>query len=204
MRHRSGHKDDRSSRLFSHMVRSRNLTLRIAAVAVFIVLAVSSVLESCSGCSHGDGAKTADTVTAKPTEAILAEPQRFDDQGLRGYVSAINAGETLDETDMAKMIVLAEAAFNRLEQEAEDLQRTDDPVDTFETLTQIKEEGWAADAATAVAFLRTVPLKPQMQDRVNQLTVTAGRVITLLRGLTETHLDGQTILTIDISPRSPR
>lgn len=180
---------------------------RLAVLAALCALAALPLLKSCSGCSHGDGtgnADTVDTAVTRPAEAILAEPQRFDGQSLRGYVTAIGAGEKFDAADMARMIVLSEGAFNRLEQEAEDLQRTDDPADTFETLTEIREEGWAADAASVVAFLRTVPLQPQMADRVSQLTVTAGRIISILSVLTDTHLDGQTVLTIDISPRTAR
>ena len=131
-------------------------------------------------------------------------PRAHDPEGLHGYALLVGQrNPDLDAADMAMIIHLCEGAMGELEQEVDNLDRVDDPQDTWETLSTLQKELWPQDLATLTAFLRSVPLPAPQQARVEQLFTTSVRVDTQLGSLYRRHLDGKPIFMLDVSAKTP-
>lgn len=174
--------------------------LRLTAAATVAAVVGALMPQSCT-CSHhrgGDasGTASADTVVAREPEAILNGPAELDPQALRQYAGAVGGNVSLSEADMAQMTRLCEAAVSRIEAETEQLGRNDDAADTWNVLQEFARQPWVADERTVATFLETVPLRPLLQERVDQLTRTRARLNTVLRELCHRQLHRQPLLEV--------
>ncbi len=179
-------------------------TIRTGAAALTVTLSLLTawLCPSCSGCSGHRGGESGEPSAEKPApEAILATPVVLDEQALRSYANAVSNNADFDAADMATMIRLSEGALNRLGQETERLEVNDDPADSYNVLTELAGRQWVGDACTIIAFLRTVPLGPEMRPHTDQLVRTAARISTTLDAIAGSQLGGKRYLTLDIEPR---
>lgn len=165
----------------------------IAAVAIF-------GSHGCSCSHHKDSDNTAvdrvDSVATTTPQAILSAPVKFDADALHSYAQSVGDDSDIDATDIAQMVVHSEAAFSRLEAELENLLRNEDPADTYNVLTEFANATWVTDALTIVEFISTISPDPQLQNRVDQLTLTRNRVRTLVAQLCSTQLNRPALLNI--------
>ena len=170
------------------------LSASATSTAAAIVLAITAA--ALSGCTGGSTQRSATDSVAENAQRILEHPQRFDEQSIEALASKIENNEEFNLDELARMLVLCEATAAKIEQEAENLQRVDDPVDTYETLTGFAAASWYAPYKTIMDYLRTASLPPEYTQRVNQLLLTNDRCNTVISDLERKHLDGRQ--TIDI------
>ena len=167
--------------------------LRVVAPVVALLLA--SVLPACSGCGRERGAAPQPSA-AEEVETILSQPQRLDDQTLDEFSEKIQSNVDVSEADLAAMMIQLEAVSNQVSMEAERLQQVQDPADTFESLTAIRESQYWKDYLKVYECMSQAQLPDAIAGRMALLRHTNQRVQTVLTEIETRDLKGQNILDI--------
>lgn len=143
------------------------------AAATLLLAAVARTFTACTGCGRDAGTGTADTMTvAERAEVNLAQTPYYDPDALASLAHAVDGHAHFAPDDISTMIILCEGAVSHLQAEADNLQRNDDPADSYNVLSEFAESPVADNVRTIYNYLslQTTTLTPQQAARHIELT----------------------------------
>lgn len=157
---------------------------RASYLAPCIVAAVMAmIVQGCTGgCSRTDSGQNAGTPTDAPAYSdnpadILASPVDFDAQRITEYAATVAGDTVLSSAEAARLIVNTEAAVNHLGQIIDELERNDDPADTWNVLTELTTTDWTTSLAVIIDYLGRAPLDAVERERAVDIDRAVDRII---------------------------
>lgn len=101
---------------------------------------------SCSRCNRTTADDNTPAVAERSVDDdpadILSHPVRFDAQSVAEYADLVSRDTVLGNADIARVIVVAQSAVNHVGEILDELQRNDDPADTYNTLAELDTLPW--------------------------------------------------------------
>lgn len=155
------------------------------ALSVRLILAATALAPLLGGCSRCGGTDTADTrvIIREDPADILSHPVTFDAQSVDECARLLASGRELTTAEAARVIVTAEAATNHAGQLLEELDRNDDPADTYHVLKELDGQAWPGQLDDIIDGLDNQPLDAPERERADALRKANRRIAILKESL---------------------
>lgn len=166
------------------------MNIRRLLIPISIVVLAAAIF---CGCGHSSSSASAnDSITpAEKAVITLNSPQVLDRQLMSQMARAIGENAEFNLADFADMITQCEATVNTVEPEIENLDRNDDPADSFGVIDEYARSTWIADYRTIYEFVKGVQLPEDMTARVQGLAKAVERLNTVLEHIDKTQFNGR-------------
>lgn len=166
------------------MMRWRSIYRPTAERIVLAVVGIATLiaLDSCTGgCSRTD-TLVMDTDPDAPAfgddpAVILDSPVKFDERTLAEYADKVVGDTVLSTAETARLIVVTEAAVNHLGQIVDELERNDDPADTWNVVNELCRLRWPGDIACVTSYLHRAPLDSVERERADAIDKAIDRLV---------------------------
>lgn len=163
----------------------RSISRPAAGRTVLAVVGISALvaLNSCTGgCSRTETLVPAAEVPEVPVDGddpatILDSTQDFDERTLAEYADKVVGDTVLTAAETARLIVVTEAAVNHLGQIVDELERNDDPADTWNAVNELCALRWPGDIACVTAYLHRAPLDSVERERTEAMDAAIDRIV---------------------------